>query len=103
MAHHRLPLHALRAAPPTRPPGQVVLLIDGVDEADGRAGSLDNNVMRLLREHFPKLHPAVHLVVSCRQAFVEEDPLATLRVRGAERAIKGRPVMARAWEGLGSG
>ncbi|GLC68494.1 hypothetical protein PLESTF_000698500, partial [Pleodorina starrii] len=60
---------------------QLVLLIDGVDEADGRAGSLDNNVLRLLREHFPKMHPAVHIVVSCRSSFKGDDPLAGLKGR----------------------
>ncbi|GLC35175.1 hypothetical protein PLESTB_000562600 [Pleodorina starrii] len=60
---------------------QLVLLIDGVDEADGRAGSLDNNILRLLREHFPKLHPSVHIIVSCRHANKRDDPLASLRTR----------------------
>ncbi|GFR45284.1 hypothetical protein Agub_g6392, partial [Astrephomene gubernaculifera] len=60
---------------------QLVLLIDGVDEADGRAGSLDNNILRLLREHFPKLHPAVHIIVSCRHTSKTDDPLAGLRGR----------------------
>ncbi|GLI70609.1 hypothetical protein VaNZ11_015539, partial [Volvox africanus] len=60
---------------------QLVLLIDGVDEADGRAGSLDNNVLRLLREHFPKMHPAVHIVVSCRSTYKGDDPLAGLKSR----------------------
>ncbi len=57
-----------------------MLLIDGVDEADGRAGSLDNNVLRLLREHFPKMHPAVHIIVSCRSFSKGDDPLAGLKV-----------------------
>jgi hypothetical protein len=41
-----LPADLAACLPCSEQPRKLVLLIDGVDEADGRAGALDNNIMR---------------------------------------------------------